>query len=173
MTNYLEAIDLKTTRQCLAEPGRIIVVGTPSRTLDEVLPYLANLPGVIGFNPASQILTFRRQRGFMTLYPQEVIFTQVKDNEEGVELFAVLVEAVNETWGKREELSPVENTKGPTRHLDIYALLPQTNCKECGEATCLAFAAKLFMAEQDLEACKPLYSDGSFAERRAALEMIL
>ena len=27
--------------------------------------------------------------------------------------------------------------------LQIYKLLPQTNCKECGFPTCLAFAMKL------------------------------
>ena len=27
--------------------------------------------------------------------------------------------------------------------LDIYKLLPKTNCRECGFATCLAFAMQL------------------------------
>ena len=26
--------------------------------------------------------------------------------------------------------------------LDVYKLLPETNCKECGEANCMAFATK-------------------------------
>jgi ArsR family metal-binding transcriptional regulator len=48
---YLEAISLSRTTPCLAEPGKIIVTGRPSRRLDEVLPYLAALPGVIAYNP--------------------------------------------------------------------------------------------------------------------------
>jgi len=31
------------------------------------------------------------------------------------------------------ELSPI----------DVYMLLPRTNCKECGETNCMAFATKL------------------------------
>jgi ArsR family metal-binding transcriptional regulator len=36
--------------------------------------------------------------------------------------------------------------------------LPKTNCRECGELTCLAFAVKLLSFEQKLENCKPLFT---------------
>ncbi len=45
-----------------------------------------------------------------------------------------------------KELSPI----------DVYTLLPRTNCKECGEANCMAFAAKLVNREVSLEDCPPL-----------------
>ena len=34
--------------------------------------------------------------------------------------------------------------------LDIYKLLPKTNCKECGFPTCLAFAMKLAAKQTEL-----------------------
>jgi acetyl-CoA decarbonylase/synthase, CODH/ACS complex subunit gamma len=37
--------------------------------------------------------------------------------------------------------------------LQIYKLLPQTNCKECGFPTCLAFAMKLAAKQAELAAC--------------------
>ena len=37
--------------------------------------------------------------------------------------------------------------------LDIYKLLPKTNCKECGDPTCLTFAMKLASGKGDLEKC--------------------
>jgi acetyl-CoA decarbonylase/synthase complex subunit gamma len=37
--------------------------------------------------------------------------------------------------------------------LQIYKLLPQTNCKECGFPTCLAFAMKLAQKGTELEKC--------------------
>ncbi len=49
--------------------------------------------------------------------------------------------------------------------LDIYKLLPKTNCKECGFPTCLAFALKLAAKGAELSAC-PHVSD----EAKAALE---
>src|SRR3989338_8968737 len=37
--------------------------------------------------------------------------------------------------------------------LDIYKLLPKTNCKECGYATCLAFAMALAQKKASLDKC--------------------
>ena len=45
-----------------------------------------------------------------------------------------------------KELSPI----------DVYALLPRTNCKECGETNCMAFATKLVNREVTIEQCPPL-----------------
>ncbi len=49
--------------------------------------------------------------------------------------------------------------------LEIYKLLPKTNCKECGQPTCLAFAMKLASKQAELSAC-PYVSE----ESKAALE---
>src|SRR5512143_3241272 len=37
--------------------------------------------------------------------------------------------------------------------IQIYKLLPQTNCKECNVPTCLAFAMKLAAKQVELSAC--------------------
>jgi acetyl-CoA decarbonylase/synthase complex subunit gamma len=42
--------------------------------------------------------------------------------------------------------------------IQIYKLLPQTNCKDCGYPTCLAFAMKLAAKQADLDSC-PHVSD--------------
>jgi acetyl-CoA decarbonylase/synthase complex subunit gamma len=44
--------------------------------------------------------------------------------------------------------------------IQIYKLLPQTNCKECGYPTCLAFAMKLAAKQVELSLC-PYVSDES------------
>jgi acetyl-CoA decarbonylase/synthase complex subunit gamma len=49
--------------------------------------------------------------------------------------------------------------------LQIYKLLPRTNCGECGPPTCLAFAMQLAQKKASLDAC-PYVSD----EAKAALE---
>lgn len=51
--------------------------------------------------------------------------------------------------------------------LQIYKLLPQTNCKECGFPTCLAFAMKLGAKQADLAAC-PYVSEASKEQLEAA-----
>ncbi|MGW8251380.1 MAG: acetyl-CoA decarbonylase/synthase complex subunit gamma, partial [Anaerolineales bacterium] len=47
--------------------------------------------------------------------------------------------------------------------IQIYKLLPQTNCKECGFPTCLAFAMKLAAKQVDLASC-PYVSEESKAQ---------
>ena len=37
--------------------------------------------------------------------------------------------------------------------IQIYKLLPQTNCKDCGFPTCLAFAMKLAAKQVELDLC--------------------
>lgn len=51
--------------------------------------------------------------------------------------------------------------------IQIYKLLPRTNCKECGFPTCLAFAMKLAAKQAELSAC-PYVSDESKEQLEAA-----
>lgn len=169
---YLGSISLSRTLPCLAEPGKIIVVGRPSRTLDDVLPYLATLPTVIAYNPQAHALTLRRQPGLITLGRERVSITQVKDTYEGLELLAALKEAVNATWEHRHELQAAMAPRRAPRPLDIWALLPQSNCRQCGEATCMAFAFGLVQARHSPGECPPLQTESAFADRRSALEAI-
>ena len=46
----------------------------------------------------------------------------------------------------KKEISPI----------DIYKLLPKTNCKECGYENCMAFATKIVNREANIDQCKPL-----------------
>jgi ACR3 family arsenite efflux pump ArsB len=94
---YLESITLIKILPCLAEPEKIIVIGEPSRKLDDGLPYLATLPNVISYNPETCTLTLRRQPSFISLYFDKAYITKVQDTEEGLVLFKVLVDAINAT----------------------------------------------------------------------------
>jgi acetyl-CoA decarbonylase/synthase, CODH/ACS complex subunit gamma len=51
--------------------------------------------------------------------------------------------------------------------LDIFKLLPKTNCGECGAPTCLAFAMKLAQGQAELASC-PTVSDEAKAALSAA-----
>jgi acetyl-CoA decarbonylase/synthase complex subunit gamma len=44
--------------------------------------------------------------------------------------------------------------------IEIYKMLPKTNCGKCGEANCMAFAVKLINFEADLDQCTPLLEEG-------------
>jgi acetyl-CoA decarbonylase/synthase complex subunit gamma len=52
--------------------------------------------------------------------------------------------------------------------LEIYKLLPKTNCKECGFPTCLAFAMKLAAKQAELAACPHVSEEAKAALAAAA-----
>jgi ArsR family metal-binding transcriptional regulator len=170
---YLGSITLVRTIPCLAEPGKIIVIGKPSRLLGEVIPYLATLPSVIAYNPEQRTLTFRRQPGFLTIRSEEIYITQVKDVEEGLKLLASLTESINTVWEHRQELTAVLTSKRTPRPLDVWELLPKTNCGQCGEATCMAFAVGLLQKNRTLDECPSLYGDADYSSKRITLEAMV
>jgi len=57
--------------------------------------------------------------------------------------------------GEKEEhrMSQLKNT------MEIFKLLDKSNCRECNEATCLAFAAAVFKGQKQLDACPHLSSE--------------
>lgn len=167
---FLEAIALVRTIPCPAYPGKIIVVGRPSQELGGVMPYLASLPNRIAYDPESRTLTLRRAPGFMTLYRDTIYITRVDDVDQGLYLLEALTEAINATWLHRSELTPVlTRTKAPGP-LDVWDLLPQTNCRACGEPTCMAFAFGLLQQTHQVSDCPSLGADPAFADSRTTLE---
>ena len=56
--------------------------------------------------------------------------------------------------------------------LQIYRLLPGTNCRECGEITCMAFASSLIERKKTLEDCTPLKEKKYAKQREKLIELI-
>ena len=56
--------------------------------------------------------------------------------------------------------------------MDVYKLLPQTNCKKCGEESCMSFAMKLLKKSVDPVKCVPLLEEGYKRKREALGEML-
>ena len=61
-----------------------------------------------------------------------------------------------------KELSPI----------DIYKLLPKTNCKECGFDNCMAFAAKVVNREITIDKCPPLLTKQFEKQHNQLSEML-
>jgi ArsR family metal-binding transcriptional regulator len=83
------------------------------------------------------------------------------------------VDLVNQTWARRDEIEPDTTTHKRLQPLELYRLLPRTNCRACGEDTCFNFALKLVAAQSELARCTPLYGQEGFEEERSQLESLL
>lgn len=56
--------------------------------------------------------------------------------------------------------------------MEIWEYLPGTNCEECGEKTCLAFASLLKERKKELEQCPPIF-EPEYAEKGKKLAELL
>ncbi len=56
--------------------------------------------------------------------------------------------------------------------MEIYRLLPGTNCKECGEPSCMAFASTLIEREKEVLDCLPILEDKFQNKREGLIELM-
>lgn len=101
-----------------------------------------------------------------TLYPKEVIAAPFMDQDQAAKFVNRLIDFLNDIYLKKDSLTPDYKTFRPISVIDIYKLLPQTNCKECGFSTCLAFAVALSKKQTTPDQCpgfaRPLYENAIY-----------
>jgi ArsR family metal-binding transcriptional regulator len=140
--------------------------------ISEVLPYLnATLRGAV-YLPEANALTWKKGGHNIAFHAYEIATSNVEDREGAEEELKGLVDLVNRTWERRAEITPDETTRQRPTPIAIYKLLPNTNCKQCGESTCYSFALKLAVSQKKLADC-PSLAELQYAERRNALEEII
>ena len=54
-----------------------------------------------------------------------------------------LMGEINDTWEHRGEIAPRYEGIGKPKVIEILRLLPKTNCRECGQPTCMVFATQV------------------------------
>jgi ArsR family metal-binding transcriptional regulator len=137
-----------------------------------VLPYLnAALPGAI-YQRAANVLLWKQGALQVTLYAHQIAIGNVGDYDQIETEIEALVALINRTWEQRAELTPDYATQQRPPLMAVYKLLPQTNCMQCGEPTCYAFAIKLAASQKKLAECAPL-TELQHAEKRAALQNLV
>ena len=173
---FLEKVDVETIMPCNAHPERIKVIAKTSADLAELMPYLVTMlrqkvKGVL-YNKEAGTVTFKIDRHIFTVHGRKIAITYLADLEQANEFFSWCQEIVNETNDSKTEIEPTLESNKPLTPLDIYKYLPKTNCRRCGEATCLAFATKVSRQDASIQKCGVLKEDGS-KEKREKLLVIL
>jgi DNA-binding CsgD family transcriptional regulator/ArsR family metal-binding transcriptional regulator len=87
------------------------------------------------------------------LYPSEVTAAPFTDRDQALKFVKRLIDFLNDIYVKKDTLKPNFKKFSPVSVFDIFKLLPQTNCKECGYATCMAFAAAISKSETTPDKC--------------------
>jgi ArsR family metal-binding transcriptional regulator len=162
---------------CLLEPRKITVSAQTDKPLNEVLPILYLSIPQSNYSKAFGSVTFLRSGKLVSIYSSGKINLGCVVREEiAKDLLEDLKKLINrafeyfEIHGQPD--SKLIEIRGKVSPLTIYNLLPKTNCKECGEQGCFAFATKLCNGEKTLQDCAPL-NTLKYAENKSQIENML
>lgn len=122
----------------------------------EALPYLNSVLGGFEYMKDPPAVTFRVHGKIITVHPREIAVNALRDEEEADKILEWLRREINEAWDKRAEIEPRYEGAPKPKILEILKLLPKTNCRQCGETTCMVFSTKVAEGVKGPEDCPPL-----------------
>ncbi len=140
--------------------------------IEAALPYLnAALKGAM-YNHGARALTWRMGTHTIAMRPHEIALSNLPDKDSAAAEMQRAVDLVNSTWERRSEITPSVEMRQRLKPMEVYKLLPATNCKTCGQPTCFTFALKVTAGEIEVEQCPPLFTD-TYREKREKLFELL
>lgn len=169
---FLERALLRKVELCIADPKRIRVFADFSNDISEVLPYLNTILPNASYNHDAPTLTFMRGPTLITIYPKKIAAAKVEDENAAVLLLEWIRNLINDTFKNKDSIEPSHKRTIRLNPIELYKYLPQTNCQECGELTCLAFAVKVLSGEEKIASCLPLFKP-EFEENKMMLIQLL
>ena len=95
------------------------------------------------------------------LYPDKAVAALFEGQSQAVEFIERLIDFLNDLDARKDSIEPDHKKFEPVPVLDIFKLLPRTNCGECGFSSCMAFAAALSQSETTSPQCPELSDPAS------------
>lgn len=130
-----------------------------------VFPYLNAMMDDTQYDQKNSVLIGVGNHRRCAFRPREIQTGTVKEFAEASSIAEEVVEMVNRIWREHERIDPSFKERKLPAIYDIYKLLPKTNCRECGYATCLACAADIRNGVVPWEKC-PLLLKPEYAKNR-------
>jgi len=160
------------TLQCMADPSKLRAIAELSDDISPVFPYLNAIRTDVMYNRGANSVTLRYGTRLLTFYGRLATLAKVESDEDAEMALQWFRDLVNETWARRQEIEPRYERRAALGPLDAYALLPKLNCKQCGEAACLAFGAGLLMGRRKLSECPRLLEPDYYEAGRRLAELL-
>jgi ArsR family metal-binding transcriptional regulator len=124
--------------------------------ISAVLPYLNAVLGGFDYLKDPPAVIFRSQGKFITVHGRKIAINALRDEAEADKILEWIKGEINTAWENREKIEPSYEGAPKPKLIEILKLLPKTNCKECGEPTCMVFAVRMAEGVKSSENCPPL-----------------
>jgi ArsR family metal-binding transcriptional regulator len=124
--------------------------------ISQLFPYINSVVKDARYFDKPHYIKFTFDEKRWALYPDHGAATPFETQAQAAEYINRLIDFLNGLWDKKDTVSPDHEKYKPLPVLDIFRILPRTNCGECGYPACMAFAAALGRSEASYEECPDL-----------------
>ncbi len=168
---FLREVDVYHISPCFADNSKIRLKATLSDDIASVMPYLNSVVKNAIYNQHVPNLTLHKDFRMITLQSRELIMIKALNSTDAYQIIDWLKELINDTYEKKDEIEPIYIQKRRPHPLQLYGWLPKTNCRRCGEKTCLAFAAMVFAGFKSLKLCEMIFMEEYLEHLEVLLEL--
>ena len=173
MEKLIEAYDIDLAEAaCHVGASHFGAVVTLPGDISAVFPYLNAEVENARYDHDNEVLILDREGQKYAFRPREVRVADVRNLAEARDVVHELVEWVNRVWQEKDRITPSYSERKQPPVMDVFKLLPRTNCGQCGYAACMAFAAAVSRGAAKPEDCPPLCEDIARENRERLLEMV-
>lgn len=170
---FLKDVHIVNIAPCIVIPDRIRFRARFSDDITTVMPYLNAIFKNAIYNHEEKVLTFTRDTKLITLYPREVTVAKALSTDDAEDTVDWLKNFINNLYADKENIEPIYVRRSRPTPLLIYSWLPKkTDCRRCGEQTCLAFAVQLVNEDKKLSECPVLWETGNEDLLESLKEMV-
>mgnify|MGYP001083721629 CR=1 FL=1 len=110
--------------------------------ISEALPYLNAVLGGDVYIKAPPSVTFKLSGKLISVHGDKIAVNALRDEAEARHILDWLKGQINDAWEERGTITPKYDGKAVPHILEIYRLLPKSNCKKCGQPTCMMFCSQ-------------------------------
>ncbi len=124
--------------------------------IGDALPYLNSvLGGTQYFNDPPEVM-FHHNGRIIKVGSREIAINALEDENEADRILEWLKNEINQAWENRASITPCYTGKTKPRLIEVLKLLPKTNCRKCGQPTCMVFASQVVEGGKGADDCPEL-----------------
>lgn len=155
--------------ECRPEAQSVHCIAHLDEDITEVIPYLNAVLGGFQYLKDPPSVSFKVHGKLIAVHPRMICVNALEDEAQGDKIIEWMKQEINEVWERRSEIEPRFEGAPKPKVIEILKLLPKTNCRECGQPTCMVFATQVAEGGKGAEDCPPLSAEGR-AKLNAYLE---
>ncbi len=168
---FVKGYQIIQAAPCYADARKIRVIASLTDDVETLFPYLnAVLRG--SYHEAGKSFTFSYEGRPVVLQPRQIILGKTENIAKANEILENVVKMLNRVAAARDRITPTTEPQTQLSPFMLYKHLPRTNCRECGELTCLAFATGVIQGRYEAEQC-PFLKEPAYAQQKQAIEKLL